>query len=163
MSPNPLKPSLYFTIGPSHSGKSTFAKTWRRQISNRPRHVVTTDNIRLALTGEIYKRNAETVVFAHKHIMIKTAMLEGYEVLSCGTHTTRESIKRILEIDENATPMVFDTPLDVCIERTKLTGQTHMISVIERHHRQLQKLLTYGLERTLNEIRNELEYRWKKK
>lgn len=159
---DPLKPTLSFLIGASHSGKSTYAKKWQREMSNRPRFVVTTDTIRKAIHGEIYNRDAEPVVFSHKYVMIKTCILDGVDTLANGTHTRPESIKRILEIDPNAVPIVIDTPLDECIRRTSLTGQTNMIPVIQRHYRQLQELLTYGLERKLDEIRNELEYRWQK-
>lgn len=159
---DPLKPNIYITIGASHSGKSTYAKKWKTEICNKPRVVVTTDNIRTAIHGDIYNRHAEPVVFAHKQIIIKTMLLEHYDTLVCGTHTGRESLRRILEIDENPIPIVFDVPLPILKERTKSTGQIHMIPVIERHYKQLQELLSYGLERTLDEIRNELEYRWKK-
>jgi predicted kinase len=159
---NPLKPTLSFLLGASHSGKSTFAKKWQTETSNRPRVVVTTDNIRMAIHGDIYNKDSETVVFAHKHIMLKTLLLENFHVLANGTHTRPESIKRILEIDINAIPIVINTPLDECIRRTSLTGQAHMIPVIKRHYRQLQEILGYGLERKLDEIRSEIEARWRK-
>jgi predicted kinase len=154
------KGKLLFTMSPSHGGKSTFAKKWRAEDPLN-RIVVTTDNIRLALHNQRYNKHMEPVVFAHKHVILKTLLLEGYpEILVCGTHTTRESIKRILEIDINAEPIIFDTPLKECIRRTQLTGQTDMIPVIKRHYKQLQELLDYGIEKVLVELKQEIYHRW---
>jgi predicted kinase len=157
-----MKGKLSILLGESHSGKSTFAKKWQRQSSNIPRVVVTTDNIRLALAGKLYTKELEPIVFSHKHVMLKTLLIEGFHVLSCGTNTTKESIKRHLELDPNAEFIVMNTPLDVCLERMKLTGQLNMGPVIKRHHRQLQKLLNQGLENVRAELLEEIRVRWEK-
>lgn len=153
---------LSILISPSHGGKSTYAKQWQRQLSNVPRVVVTTDNIRLALTGQIYNKHSETVVFSHKHIMIKTLLLENYEVLVSGTHSSKESVKRILEIDSQLQFILLDTPLETYISRAINNGNEHMIPVIKRQYRQIQQLLTQGLENVRNELLEEIKIRWNK-
>lgn len=155
------KPKLYFVVGTAASGKSTFAQKWKRELANTPRVVVTTDNIRLALHNQVYNKCAEPVVFAHKHLMIKTLLLEGYDVLSCGTNTTKESIQRLLEIDLNAEPIVIGTPLHICLERSKLRGDaSYMESVIKRQHGQMQELLGQGMENVLAELKEKIRKRW---
>lgn len=155
------RPKLYLMVGTAASGKSTFAQKWKRELANTPRVVVTTDNIRLALHNQIYNKHAEPVVFTHKHIILKTLLLEGYDVLTCGTHTTKESIQRILEIDQNAEPIVIDTPLHICLERSKLRGDApYMESVIKRQHGQMQELLAQGIENVLAELKEKIKKRW---
>lgn len=157
-----MQGKLSICLGPSHSGKSTFAKKWQRQLSNIPRVVVTTDNIRIALAGKIYTKELEPVVYSHKYVMLKTLLIEGYHVLSCGTNTTKESVKRHLELDKNTEFIVFDTPLEVCLERMQLTGQLNMGPVIKRHYRQLQQLLNEGLENIRKDLLEEIHIRWEK-
>jgi predicted kinase len=155
------KPKLYFTVGTAASAKSTFAQKWKRELANTPRVVVTTDNIRLALHNQVYNKCAEPLVFAQKYIMLKTLLLEGYDVLSCGTHTTKESIQRILEIDPNAEPIVIGVPLHICLERSKLRGDApYMESVIKRQHGQIQDLLAQGIENVLAELKEKIKKRW---
>jgi predicted kinase len=155
------KPKLYFIVGTAASGKSAFAQKWKRELANIPRVVVTTDNIRLALHNQVYNRHAEPVVFAQKYIMLKTLLLEGYDVLSCGTHTTKESIQRILEIDPNAEPIVMNTSLHICLERSKLRGDApYMENVIKRQHGQMQELLAQGMENVLAKLKEKIRKRW---
>jgi predicted kinase len=153
---------LYFTIGPSHSGKSTYAKKWMLEQGERPRVVVTADSIRLALTNHRYNRYVEPIVFAHKHVMIKSLLIEGYDVLACGTHTTEESIKRILEIHGNAKYILFDVPLETCLSRIKLTGQTDMGPVITRHYHQMKTLQFRGIDNVIAKLNADINARWDK-
>lgn len=153
---------LSITLSPSHGSKSTYAKKWQHELSNIPRVVVTTDNIRLALAGKLYTRELEPVVYSHKYVMLKTLLIENFHVLSCGTNTTKDSLKRHLELDPQTEFIVLDTPLEVCLDRIKLTGQLNMGPVIKRHHRQLQQLLDQGLENVRKELLEEIRIRWGK-
>jgi hypothetical protein len=155
---------LYFTIGLPRSGKSTFARRWQRgevevrdgkftddplsedvsRINNVPRIVVTPDAFRLAL-GHRYNWYVEPVVFSHVQVAIR-AFLQDYDVLVDDTHTSEESIKRILEIDPSAINIMIDTPLETCCERAILSGQKDLIPVIQRMNSNLGKLwLSYQL------------------
>jgi predicted kinase len=156
------KPRLFILMGASHSGKSTYSKRWQQEPSKFPRVIVDTDKIRLALTGQEYVRELETVVFAHKHIMVRTMLLSSYDVIVAGTHSTKESIKRMLEIEPNAIPVVLDTPLEVCIDRAKANGKAYLQPVIERQHRQLAALLEQGINSVYDEVRESIEKRWAK-
>jgi len=72
-------------------------------------------------------------VFAIKYAMIRTLLLQGYDVLVDDTHTTDESILRLLEIDVNATYFYVDTSINVCKDRAVDTKQEDLIPIIDRH------------------------------
>lgn len=97
--------SLFFTCGLPRCGKSTFANKWVSEAPNRV--IICSDNIRKALHGQRYEFLAETMVFAIKHVMIRAHLDRGMTVLVDGTHSTDISIRRLLEIDINATPLFF--------------------------------------------------------
>lgn len=133
---------LSFLIAPARSGKSTFAAEWitEEDKDGLPRVVISDDQIRLALHGERYNRLAEPAVYATKYIILRTLVNSGYHVLSDDTHTTKESIERLLEIDKSATPIFIDTPYEVCLERAVNTNQFDLILVIGRMFENIRKL-----------------------
>lgn len=129
---------LYFTIGMPRCGKSTFCDKFVSEQPNRV--IVCSDDIRKALHGKRYEPLAETMVFAIKHVMIRAHLSRGATVIVDGTHSTDISIKRLLEIDENAVAIVFDTPKEVCIQRAIDCGQNDLIPAINRIESNLLKL-----------------------
>lgn len=132
------KGKLYFTVGLPRSSKSTFCNNW---VKDRPMSViVSSDDIRLAMHGKRYEPLAETMVFAIKHVMIRALLNRGFDVIVDGTHSTEISIQRLLEIDENAMAIIFDTPKEVCIERAIATNQSDLIPAIERIEENLLNL-----------------------
>lgn len=158
------KGKLAFLMGLPRSGKSSIAEKWtRRQIqfnsvrrfvdnecennftdevnvqSGRPRVVVCSDNIRLAL-GHRWNSLAEGFVDATKHTMIR-ALLQNHDVLVDGTHTTPSHIKRLFEIDSEAEFIFVDTPPGICRVRAEETGQTDLLPVIDKMAHQLMKLV----------------------
>jgi predicted kinase len=162
---------LTYSIGCARSGKSTYAREWVKFFGkkinysypdNNPRVIVCSDNIRLALHGQRFSSHAETMVFAIKHIMIKSLLDNGNDVFVDGTHTTDISIRRLLEIDPNAIPVVFNTAKEICQERAVLTDQEDLIPVIERHHRQMTYLLNEGLDNVHARLIKEIGNRWGK-
>lgn len=151
--------NLVVSVGSCRSGKTTFFKKWMLETGEKPRVVVTTDNIRLALHGKRYNHHSEALVFSIKEIMIKTLLLEQYEVGICGTHTTETSIRRILEIDPNAKFIVFDPPIEVLKQRAIDTNQADLLPVIDRHHKQLKHLLSEGIENVVARLNKDILYR----
>lgn len=131
-------PNLFFSIGLPRSGKSTYGMQWAKDGPMRA--VVSSDKIRLAITGKRYEPLAETLVFATKHIMIRTLLDTGFDVYVDGTHSTEISITRLLEIDENAKAVIFDTDLQTCIDRAIATNQNDLIPAILRIHKNLLKI-----------------------
>jgi predicted kinase len=150
--------NLFFMMGVQRSGKSTFATEWLRAVilNGRPRSLICSDDIRLALYGERYRRQGEPMVWAMNGYMTETLLSRGHDVLIDGTNTTRDSIKRILDVDINATPFVVITPKEVCLRRAVTTNQSDLLPVIERCHTQLEELRSYGIEKTIQEIRKSI-------
>jgi hypothetical protein len=122
------------------------------------RAIVSSDDIRLALTGKRYEPLAETMVFATKHVMIRALLNRGFDVIVDGTHSTEISIQRILEIDINATPLPIKTSRNTCVERAIKTNQHDLIPSIDRVYNNLNKLEFYGPECESHPISLELGF-----
>lgn len=129
---------LYFTIGCPRSGKSTLANEWARNAPMRV--VVASDDIRLALTGQRYEPLAETIVFGMKHVMIRSLLSRGYDVMVDGTHSSKISLERLFEIDINAIPLYVDTDSLTCCDRALDCGHLDLPDSINRIEGNLIKL-----------------------
>lgn len=152
-----LNGKLYFTIGMPRSGKSTYCNKWAAEKPNRV--IVSSDDIRFALHGKRYEPLAETMVFAIKHIMTRAHLNRGNDVIVDGTHSTRLSIQRLLEIDRLAVAVTIETPADECIRRAIATNQEDLIPVISRIDAQIQYLNSIGLQECMIDIVDEIEKR----
>lgn len=166
------KGKLSFFIGCPRSGKSTIVnETWLHlpvQTEN-PRVVVCGDDIRIALSGDRYNYLTETYVSAIKYTMIRAYLNRGFDVLVDGTHTSPGSIKRLFEIDINASPwwipcfkIVAENGKDMDDEvelyklRADATGQSDLHDIIDRTRKQMVDLAKkYG--ENLTELRNEVK------
>ena len=157
---------LTFTIGLQRSGKSTWATNWMRSNPRQedgiifPRAVVCADNIRLAVSGQRYNKDAEPTVFMIKDYMIEALLARSNDVLCDGTHTTITSIRRQFEIDINAKYKVFDTPKAECMRRAIKTGHLDLAHALDRTEGQLKELLDQGVENVCEEIRKQVRARW---
>lgn len=145
---------LYFMIGLPRCGKSTYVDKWVMEKPNRV--VVCSDDIRMALHGKAYESLSETMVFAIKHVVIRAHLLRGCEVMVDGTHTTETSMRRILEIDSQAKPILVKTSKETCISRAIATNQEYLIPVINRQSKNLQALETEGLYNRIRRINEEI-------
>lgn len=127
-----------------------------------PRVVWNSDSLRLAMTGKRYTKDVEPLIHTVKHYALKTLLLQGYVVLVDGTHTTERSIKALLELDINATAIIFDTREETCVMRAHQTGQSDLVPVIRRHCQQIQKLCKSGtfLSRLKAQVKQEIAQRW---
>lgn len=135
-------PNLYYTISMPRAGKSTLCKQWAE--ASPMRAIVSSDDIRLALTGKRYEPLAETMVFATKHVMIRSLLNRGFDVIVDGTHSTEISIQRILEIDIKAKAIPITTDLTLCIQRAVNTNQKDLIPSIRRVYNNLVRLGLYS-------------------
>ncbi len=156
---------LYFTIGIPRCGKSTYCNNWVNDQLNclfieRPRTIVSSDDIRLALHGQRYEPLAETMVFAVKHVMIRAHLNRGFDVIVDGTHSTSISIRRLLEIDHTATAIMFDTTMEECLRRAKETGHIDLTNgPIQRIAANIAEINRIGLHTYMNKILEEINER----
>ena len=109
-----------------------------------PRIVLEDDAIRKAITGDRWNAAAESQVYAIKYGMIRTLMVQGYDVLVDDTHTTKPSIQRLLEIDLKADFVYIDTPMQECMKRAIETDQSDLIEVIRRQYFNICSLTSNG-------------------
>lgn len=144
---------LYFTIGLPRSGKSTFADNWVEELeyhkdgydgysTSRKRVIVSGDNIRLALTGQRFSKDAEQMVQAIKWVMVKALLDRGHEVMIDGTHTTNSSIEKILSIDPEARGIFIDRHPRDCEKTAMDCGHYDLVGsgVIRRMVNNLKEL-----------------------
>ncbi len=161
------EPKLYFTLASQRAGKSTLARKWLQRKINLPgeiddgfpRFLWDSDLLRLELYGDRYHRDGEAMVFAIKRYAIATALRAGHDVLVAGTHTSKTSIRRILEIRSNAIPVLIDTPMEVCQERAKATNQPDLLPVIERVCHQIKELKSVGIDKVISQILSDINQR----
>jgi len=152
------KSKLFFVIGNARSGKSTYCSKWASEKPNRV--IVCSDDIRLALHGQRYEALAETMVFAIKHVMIRAHLARGFDVMVDGTHSTSISIKRLLEIDKNATAIMFDTTMEECIRRATATGHLDLTTgPIQRIANNIAEINRVGLNLYMVQILKEINGR----
>lgn len=152
-------PNLYFTVGPARCGKSTYCNSWVKECPNRV--VISSDDIRYAMHGMRYSSFCETFVFAIKHTMIRAHLHRGTDVIVDGTNTSYSSIKRILEIDDKAQPIVFNTPKELCIQRAIDTNQSDLIPTINRHWQNILLINSYGnIDKYIEWVKKSIHDRW---
>ena len=67
------------------------------------------------------------------------ALLNEYDVLVDDTHTSRESMLRLLEMDNTAQWVFINTPPEECCRRADETGQGDLRQVIMRQFKNLHE------------------------
>ena len=144
------KGKLYFTVGLPRSGKSTYCNNFVRIYDKvavaKPRTIVCQDDIRIAL-GTVYNRWLEPLVYSTAQTMTRSLLHRGFDVIIDETNTSLFSLVRIFDIDNQAAPVVFRTSQTVCEQRARDSDRDYLLPVIARLAPQLDRLLTYGIER----------------
>lgn len=101
------------------SGKSTYSKTLKKQGWVR----VSLDDIRLALHGQIYKAEAEQLVWENAELMVRSLLKSGHDVIVDTTNRTRDRRKRWIRVAQEfgLTLKIFhvDTDYETCKQRNR--------------------------------------------
>ena len=121
---------LYFTVSIPRAGKTTFAQRWKNEGKNRV--LVSGDQIRLAVYNQRFSVRGEPMVHAVKQYMLRTLLLEGYDVLFDDTNTTWKSVQMVFEIDYSARYIIIDCDPVECQRRAMESGQEDLVRVIEK-------------------------------
>jgi predicted kinase len=110
---------LAIMCGMPLSGKSTYAKKLQSQGWVR----VSLDDIRLALHGEIYKAEAESLVWQSAELMVRSLLKSGHKVIVDTTNRTRDRRKRWIRVAKEfgLTLKIYyvDTDYQTCKERNQ--------------------------------------------
>jgi predicted kinase len=101
------------------SGKSTYCKILQSQGWVR----VSLDDLRLALHGEIYKAEAEPLVWESAELMVRSLLKSGHKVVVDTTNRTRDRRKRWIRVakEYGLTLKIYlvDTDYETCKLRNK--------------------------------------------
>jgi len=128
--------ALVVLCGPAGSGKSTFA---RRHF--QPTQIVSSDHCRALISDNPHNQAVSADAFALFHEIIDRRLKYGRLTVADSTALTREARADLLALADrhDFVPVIllFDTPLDLCIERDR--GRPHPVGpvVIRRQWEQL--------------------------
>lgn len=138
---------VVITVGTIASGKSTWAKNTAANYSNIV--VVERDDLRRMLgVPPIGDTEQERKVTKVQRAVIAAALADGIDVIISDTNTDkgiRNNLARFAhEHGADAEIKVFDTALDVCIERNAARAQPIPEHVVIKKYQQLQSQLANG-------------------
>lgn len=121
--------TLICFVGLPRSGKSTLSKQLSKEL-HAP--IVKKDDIRLALHGQVYVKEAEPFVRAISKVMVHSLFLSGHPiVIADETHYSRAARDFMADGPWETRFYLISTPKEVCIQRAYDTGHTWLPPVIE--------------------------------
>ncbi len=126
--------TLVMTVGLPRSGKSTWARS-------KGYPIVCPDAVRLALHGGVFLPDAEKMVWAVAHYMVKALFFAGHHtVILDATNTTRERRSEWKSVRWRRRYKVMGISREECLSRAVDRPDLH--SVIERMAAQFQTVDT---------------------
>jgi predicted kinase len=115
-------------VGLPRSGKSTWAK---EQSKKHGWPMVNPDSIRLAIHGQAFRREAESLVWAHAKIMVMSLFIAGHDtVIIDATGITKGSRHQWISEAWDTMYKVIDTPMHECIDRAIKGNRSDLAVVI---------------------------------
>ena len=125
-------------MGLPRSGKSTIAADLSKMYSAP---IVCRDAIRLALHGQRFQQEAETMVKAISDIMLRALFLSGHEVVIVDeTNYSRAARDTLKSPSWNTVFYEIFTDPDTCKQRAIETLQTDLVSVIDSMYARYEPL-----------------------
>jgi len=130
---------LILTIGLPRSGKSTWA-----QQSGLP--IVCPDAIRLAIHGMAFYPDAEAIVWATAHIMVRSLFIAGHSrVVLDATNITKRRRDEWKDHRWECLWKIFDTTVEECISRAIASNRKDLIPIITHMAQQRELPETGGI------------------
>jgi predicted kinase len=128
---------IFAPIGIPGCGKSTFINRLVKAGKFPASSVISTDEIRLALCGNLSDQSRNGEVFAYAEEAIVATLLSGRDAYYDATNLTAGSRNRILHLAEQVPGtdvawIDFDVPFDVCCERNAARPQPVPDDVMNR-------------------------------
>lgn len=128
--------TIYAMRGLPRSGKSTIVDRLSKELKCP---IVNRDAIRLALHGKAFLKSKEPAVATIAKNMVRALAISGHRnIIIDECHIdwpkSMEKLSTIMKgtgITVNVKAIHVDTPIEVCIERAKATGQKRLIPIIE--------------------------------
>jgi predicted kinase len=137
---------LVVLIGPSSSGKTTFASR------HFPRtHVLASDEMRAIVADDPNDQSATEAAFELLHTALGLRLAARRTSVVDATNVERWARGRLLAIARRASrqaiAIVLDLPLEVCLERNAARPDPRPAAALRRQHRWMQgSLMTLGEE-----------------
>lgn len=125
-----MKRILYVMVGLPRSGKSTIAKGLNCPIVNK-------DSIRLALHGQIFRQESESMVTAIETLMVDSLLIAGHDKIVIDATNTISSFrdkwrKVAIAYDMTINFIVCNASKVECMERAEYCDRQDLIPVIEK-------------------------------
>ncbi len=128
-----IRPSVVILCGPAACGKSTFAAQ-----HFRPTQIISSDHARALVCDDERDQRYQTQAFALVHFLIEQRLGLNRLCIVDSTALTVQARKNLLEIARRnhvpAVMLLFNVPLNVCVERDRKRERTVGQPAIEHQH-----------------------------
>lgn len=131
--------ALVILVGPSGCGKSTFARRFFEDTQ-----VVSSDECRRLVADDETNQGASRYAFDVFHTIIRARLALNRLTVADATnlrgHARRPLREMAAEFGRPTVAIVFDLPLEACLERARRRERRVPPEVVERHHVLLQRI-----------------------
>ena len=128
-----VRPSIVVLCGPAACGKSHFAE---RHF--RPTQIVSSDWARARVCDDDRDQRFNAQAFALVHFLVEQRLMLNRLCVVDSTALTGPARRELLDLAKKhqvpAVAMVFNVPLETCVERDQKRERSVGRAVIERHH-----------------------------
>jgi predicted kinase len=133
-----LRPSVVVLCGPAGSGKTTFAK-----LHFRPTQIISSDWARGLVCDDERDQRYNTQAFAVVHFLIDQRLrvnrLCVVDSTALAVQSRRDLVSLARKRQVPVTLILFDLPLQTCIERDEKRERSVGRSVVERHYQAFEE------------------------
>ncbi|MGA3325328.1 MAG: AAA family ATPase [Terriglobia bacterium] len=133
-----LRPSIVVLCGPAACGKSTFA-----QQHFRPTQIVSSDWARAHVCDDERDQRFNTQAFALVHFVVEQRLTANRLCVVDSTALTPQARKELLDLAKKfqvpTTLMLFNAPLETCIERDEKRARSVGKVIVERQYRAFEQ------------------------
>ena len=146
-----LRPSLVVLCGPSACGKSTFAKQ-----HFRPTQIISSDWARALVSDDERDQRYNTQAFALVHFLVEQRLNLNRLCVVDSTALTAQARKDLLELAKRcqvpSTIIVFNVPLETCMERDEKRERSVGRAVVERQHQAFEQAKVVILQEGFGQV-----------
>jgi protein phosphatase len=133
-----LRPSVVVLCGPAACGKSTFA-----QRHFRPTQIISSDWARAHVCDDDRDQRFNAQAFALVHFLVEQRLTLNRLCVVDSTALTPSARRELLDLAKKykapAVLLLFDVPLEACVERDEKRQRSVGRAVIERHYQAFEQ------------------------
>jgi len=145
---------LIFTVGISHSGKSTIVKQLQGRFNQLIR--ISADDFRLLVYGQVFYSEGEKYVWAVRETMLNYLLSQGKPIIIDEVNTTRERrrdiIYKALKHEYKVYCVFVGTDLDTCLSRINRKNESYVNLYVNLINAQCKKLQFPILDEGIDKI-----------